>query len=215
MITQCDPDLLDTTNTCETDVSDYDSLVPVTDPLTNVHYMSKNCALCNLKNSSAPLLYWKLGIQSNKHMSFPHNQLFEEILRTKGNIFFIPHDYLPIQTCEPASYSIDTCNVTGLWETYDEYVQMACESFVDPFNNTYKNIFCLKCNGEVDLMSEECRYTLDNPTPMMKEPLFAAVLDLPTIRSGFDTTALRCGDAQFRDEITVCLLNLSFSHYIV
>ena len=202
MITMCDPDVLDSTYTCESDDSDYDSLIPVTDPLTNIHYRSKNCALCNIQNSTGPLLYWKLGIQSNIQLSFPHDHIFEVIRRTRGNIFFIPPDYISAQICEPVSYTIDKCNATGLWKTYDQDIQSACESFVDPYNNTYKNIFCLKCNGDEDSMRGECQFMPD--MPLVKEPVFAAILDMSIIRNRPRETSLICGDSQFLDEIMVC-----------
>ena len=206
MITKCNPDIstsIGNKHTCEPIITDYDSLVPVTDPLTNTHYRSKNCALCNLENSHTPLVNWKLRIQSNTPLSFPHNHLFEEIRKTRGNVFYQPPEYAFTQTCKSADYTIDTCNVTGLWQTFDEDIKTACESFVDPFNNTYKNIFCLRCNGGERFLTEECHIKQVNR--MIKRPHFAANLDLSFIRSGPDTAALVCEDSQFEDEIKVCL----------
>lgn len=210
MITTCDPEQPDkeVSDDCEvTDDSDYDSLVPVTDLLTNKHYRSRNCARCNRGYKDTTLVNWRLQIKSNVQLSFPHNHLFERIRATRGNVFFKPPEYASTAQCEPPEYTVGTCNVTGLWEKYDEFLVKACESYIDPFNNTYKNIFCNLCNENNRVIRE--RAVLGNCISRrgnyeMNSPRFTAVLELPYIKNGPGTKKLFCEGSQFPDEITVC-----------
>ena len=56
-------------------------------------------------------------------------------------------DYeMPIYTYCSDSYDISECNVTGMWDTWDEEVSEACSIYEGKFL-VFKNIFCYACNS--------------------------------------------------------------------
>ena len=201
MINKCHPGFTDNAiiDQCAQHSNELDSIVPVTDPVTNTHYRNKYCALCNKVDDDIHLISWKFLIYNTREFvgSVSEENLLKLIRETMGNIVFQPPAYIKVQTCYVPPYSISTCNETGLWPEYmyDENIENACHSFLDPFNLTYKNYFCFLCN------------TAENVSPKngdcVKEPLEirrpVGLEDLVNVKNDTDG-ALDCGSLQFEDD---------------
>ena len=182
---------------CETSESEIETVVPVTEPVTNVHYKNKYCAYCNDVDKSMQLISWKLQIYSSQYISVPRTDLLEVIRRTRSNIIFIPPGYVETHECfTNPDYNIGTCNQTGLWQKYDELVETACEVYTDAFNFTYKNFFCFLCNADTSVIDKDWNCTVKLPN----SPPFSVVYDLNVIMEGHTTHNLVCNDSQFLDE---------------
>ena len=169
----------------------------MTEPATRLHYRNIHCAHCNWVENVTLLIYWNIQIKSNQLIHFPNDNLLSFIHETRGNVFFLRPEYFTIPSCKPIpEYSIGTCNETGLWREYKDETKIACDSFVDPFNNTYKNYFCYLCNTA----------TLDGPENWScprqykeienKAPRFSAVLDLSAV---INQGNIICKGTQFKD----------------
>ena len=184
-----------------------ETMVPVTEPVTNRHYKNRNCAYCNGVETDTPLINWKLQIYSNQHLSFPDNDLLHKIRTTRGNIFFQKPEYVKTLSCDPLpEYTIDSCNKTGLWMNYDETTKEACDAFVDPFNYTYKNYFCYLCNVATPLSLNDTICPIKPSAQRLgpATPQFVAELDLYTIVGENNQEKLICKGTQFTDEYLVC-----------
>ena len=121
-------------------------IIPVTDLVSNTHYKNIHCARCNGKGDTNIMATWSLKIHNDVFNKFPEKDLLAKIRSSKGNIFFVPPDYIMVDACFLPPYTISRCNVSGLWSSYDEYIVQSCNLFIDPFNSTYKNSFCYLCN---------------------------------------------------------------------
>ena len=212
MITKCDPKALDTSSIelCTQPGDSLEAVVPVTDPLSNTHYRNKFCAHCNNVPKGTPLINWKLQIESYRHLSFPDDDFLQKISATRGNIFFKQPQYVHTLPCDRMpEYTIESCNETGLWTDYNETTEAACNSFVDPFNYTYKNYFCYLCNtgAPASFSDMVCPFEIINPAPALNTPQFVAEVDLEIIRNGYNQDNLICEVTQFRDDNMVCSAN--------
>ena len=206
MVDKCDPENSDITsrNLCETPASVLEAIIPVTEPASGVHYKNKFCAYCNGVENTLSLIEWKFQISSGVSLSFPIANFLAFLRKTKGNIFYKPPEYLSVQQCEPSpSYTIETCNETGLWSTFDNGLETACRSFLDPFNYTYKNYFCFLCNSpetiETGLL---CAANSTVPSRTIA-PLYSSIVNPHNIEHEQSNDRLHCGNDQFKDEITV------------
>ena len=139
---------------------DVKSVVPVTyyeDSMQlRLHYMNRQCALCNDVSKSAPLVEWGFEINCDSSLSVTDEKLLATIAEKGCNMFFVPPRGYIVETCTiPPTYQISSCNETGLWKNFNETIDKACKAFVDPFNQTYKNYFCYLCNVDNALPQEE------------------------------------------------------------
>ena len=70
-------------------------------------------------------------------------------LRTDCHIIFQPPENTIYPICVRV---ISKCNISGLWKEYDQYLEVACHSYMslymDGLNSFYQNIHCLLCNLE-------------------------------------------------------------------
>ena len=87
-------------------------------------------------------------------------------------------------------------------DIYASEIESACAAFIDPYNQTYKNYFCMLCN------TDTIRY-FDNstdgtcvwePSYATKKPHFSVTVDLHTVTGGRPTEGWMCGDSQFYDD---------------
>ena len=219
MITKCDPSYDNKTvmEWCTNPGADakFDSLIPLGSPGTT--YRNRFCAMCNNIEDLSSLSSWDLEITCGTILQLPDKNLLQSIKERQCNIIFTPPRDTDVSTCEIVSYSISECNVTGNWEMYDQVLEDGCSSFVDPFNQTYANVFCYLCNTPVadQLESSVCvNPEVDNLDSI--SPPFSAILDLDVINSMVMEDTLYCNKyTQFRDEklvralcfqvLTVCL----------
>ena len=204
MVTKCTNSTLSDLRTelCENPGRDgtLESITPVSDPSTGVHYRNKHCAFCTGEPVDRNLIRWKIKINNDHYIALPDRNLLTKIREQKGNIFFIPPEYLFVESCKWPTYSITTCNETGLWSEYNETIEMACHAFVDPFNFTYQNYFCFLCNSPAELMPSsnwKCRQL--SPFISGMSPPFFAVLDITTVLGDDEEETLVCDSAQIPD----------------
>ena len=208
MQTKCTTDYTDVAMMEKCDHPDQlvESVVPVTVPYVGRHFKNKHCAYCNWVTRDQPLIYWKLQILSNQALSFPNDNLIHVINETRGNIFFVQPEILATESCTPVPDNlIETCNETGLWTEYNADTKTACESFIDPFNNTYKNYFCYKCNTAATMISpDSLTCPIKENHGSLKSPEFSAVVGLQSVVSRYDEKMMDCDSTQFPDVIGVC-----------
>ena len=211
IIVRCDPVTFNATNgyLCENPGIDesVDSIVPVTELSSMVHYRNKYCAYCNGIGEDEKLINWKVKVLSFKYISLPDNKLLAKVRQVHGNIIFeIPGQYIHAHKCNVPSYEITTCNSTGLWLQYDSGIDIACQSFIDPFNFTFKNYFCYLCNSAETLTPDQwmCKSWLPNEELSINiVPPFFAISDVSIVKGGQSSTSFSCGTTQFKDEIMV------------
>ena len=207
LITKCDKDYTndEDISLCETPGSDFDTLVPVSEFITNRNFKNKFCAYCNNVDRHVQLFNWKLLINSNKYISFPRSDLLDFIRKTKGNIFFRPPEYVAIEECSYVpEYSISMCNESGQWAKFDADIELACESYLDPFNFTYKNFFCFLCNAEESILAEDWECPARYPEKV-QPPVFG-LYDVNFVK-GYREDSLICDGNQFADEKMVIHYN--------
>ena len=125
-----------------------DSVLPVTLVTTEEVFRNKFCVMCNnIELYYYNIIYWTLDIYADSFIKFPHNNLLDRIKVNRENIFFTPPKFVKsYKPCFMPEYTINKCNETGLWNIYDKVIDLACNSFIDPYNYTYKNVFCFLCN---------------------------------------------------------------------
>ena len=209
MVNKCDPENSDITsrNLCETPGYVLEAVIPVTDPVSDVHYRNKFCAYCNGIDKTLPIIEWKFKIRSGEHLSFPMENFLQFIHRTRSNFFYEPPEYLNVQKCyPPPPFTIEMCNETGLWSVFDDAIEHACHSFLDPFNSTYKNYFCFLCNSPESVSTEDWICLLGSkyaPSFSVGESFYSTTLHPELIEQSKEH--LNCGNKQFKDEAAVSL----------
>ena len=206
MIAKClssSPDEL-VENLCENpdvDVSIY-SIIPVTDG--KKHFRNQYCAMCNDDTVLTELVAYTTSIGCKSPVAFTYDkmkQIITDESRECNVTFSSPIDSDAVR-CIPSL--ISTCNVTGLWQKYDELTERACKSFVDAFNQTYQNIFCYLCNSDTDVMPDQKECVVDSTdehSVSSVNPPFLAILDLDSVSRELVTKAIECNvHTQFADE---------------
>ena len=190
------------------------SLVPVY--YFGKHYRNRFCAYCNDISQKSFLTDWRLEIICNEPLlHFLTEETFlQTIKENRCNIFFktpyIEGTRKPFtEMCKEQIYTISKCNVTGLWSAYNETTDIACDSFVDAFNMTYKNYFCWLCNTNGHLPKDrwKCRDP-DMGAGASINPPFVAILDLSAVKTKDENTEeLKCDeDNQFEDRKMVGII---------
>ena len=147
-----------------------------------------------------------MEIFADNLVAFPDREFLAKIKSSRGNVFFLPPEIAKgVDKCYPPSFSISKCNETGKWVHYNEYTERACISFTDPFNHTYKNVYCHFCNedpGGFDFYTnntEKCEmstqlYASD------ERPGYSAVVNIDTVLGSDFDNQLTCRKSQFRDQ---------------
>ena len=208
MISKCDPAYLNGKYRYLCEHHGFDgspeSVVPVTDSRSYIHYRNIYCYYCNRFEEESSLIYWPLEIKSNESISIPKQNLLTEVKRQRANIFFLQPNYIAVKLCDVPPFKITTCNETGLWKLYNEYIATACHAFLDPFNQTYKNYFCYLCNSAESLSERNWRCNLNQTQGSLNfKPPFLAILDLAAVKGELQSDKLNCTPNQFKDEIRV------------
>ena len=182
-----------------------DSVLPVTLATTDELFRNKYCVLCNNIDLNVNILYWNLDIYADTFIKFPEKNILNRIRSNRENIFFIPPMFIQTsQPCKMPEYTISKCNETGLWGQYDEHTELVCNSFIDPYNHTYKNVFCFICNrGFTD--PEFYRNATCNEKPMYdaQKPGFRAMVSRKSVLGYLSEEELSCGTRQYYDTTLV------------
>ena len=179
-----------------------DSIIPVTDSIGKETYRNKYCYFCNTVGTVHHLVPWLATVRSEKEINSTGKMFWDELKEQGGTVIFRPPNFIPVDTCHKyqPSFYISSCNVTGLWSEYNQSIEAACESFIDPFNNTYKNYFCYLCNIAEMLPTKEwvCNRTGSQVNWM---PPFTAILDISVVDTNDedDKDSITCGKNQFPD----------------
>jgi len=114
-------------------------------------YRNKYCALCQ-GVAEDDLQFWSAKLNCLDTVEFSM-QSEDEILRQvfKSNtcdITFAVFGTVSLSTCTP---TINTCNVTGLWDKYDPVLEFKCHLYYSVYYRKlgydFQNVFCLQCNG--------------------------------------------------------------------
>ena len=195
-------------NLCENpDIDrDIETLIPVTDYSTGLRYRNQYCALCSDQTSYDRIRRWDMNIDCEDDVSYTYEQLYHIFRDRTCNISFSLSDSLPVESCVP--YEIGTCNVSGHWKVYNETLERACNSFIDPFNLTYKNVFCFLCNVDTSISVDlsQCRtynYTRNLKLANFANVPFLAMLDLSAVlmkQTSIHAVQLKCNKhVQFAD----------------
>ena len=194
---------------CETPDPDtyLETLYPVTDYTFLRTYRNQFCALCDDNADLKKVVRWEINVSCNAFDAITHEQMVRIIKKRQCNITFKAPEKKKVQGCIP--YTISTCNVTGQWRVYNETLETACNSFVDPYNYTYKNVFCYLCNTD-DSDHVDQRHC---PKIKMKlgsvsgyTPPFLAIMDLNAVSKYQTNENLQCNKAtQFTDNKLVSL----------
>ena len=203
MITKCDSRHTNTDykTLCEHPGTDdnLDTVIPVSDTLSDRHFRNIFCAYCNGIEDDTRLLTWEFKVASDMFIAVPVKNILAKIKESKGNIFFVQPKHTNTMTCIFHSYTVSSCNETGLWPEYDEYIAEACSSFVDPFNATYKNYFCYLCNIKERVPEENWTCIGDGSPIKDVSPRFFALLDIATVKGEDKSELLDCDGSQFTD----------------
>ena len=149
-------------------------IIPVTSSVTGITYVNKHCLQCNelreADEDSAhfwqPVFVFKRWMYD--HTFYRNQNLILSDFRFKNNygtnIQFMPS--IPNLTPVCHAFDIGTCNVTGLWQAYDEHIKLLCESAlslvvihkVNSSRKMFKNIACLRCNTDGNSLDKDCEY---------------------------------------------------------
>ena len=177
----------------------FDTFIPVS--YSNVTYRNKYCAYCNGVGPTEEVKAWKTEILCDSSISITDDNFVATMEQKNCSIYFIKPDDESIQECfAEYQYSISSCNKTGLWPSYDEFTDLACRSFIDPFNWTYQNYFCYLCNTDQPMPSEKWICKVYVPLLHDVTPPFSAIINLEAIKSD-ENDALDCNIiAQFQDK---------------
>ena len=185
-----------------------DSIIPVTDHTTKDVYRNKYCLYCNNIDVNAKTISWKLTISNDHEIDSSDvnflDELKDQVKAQGGSIIFKPPIYVPAVLCDPflPSYEISSCNLTGLWQVFNKSIDMACNSYIDPFNHTYKNYFCYLCNIDEQLSKEGWICKINNKTSgdINITPPFSAILDITVLDREQNRETLICKENQFPDD---------------
>ena len=203
MITRCDSQYTNTDykTFCEHPGTDdiLDTVIPVSDTLSDRHFRNIFCAYCNGIEDDARLLTWEFNVASDIVIPLPDKNILAKIKESKGNIFYVQPEHTNTVACDSRSYTVSSCNETGLWAQYDKYIAEACSSFLDPFNATYKNYFCYLCNIKESVPAENWTCVKDSGYIKDVSPRFFALLDLATVKGEDKNELLDCEGNQFAD----------------
>ncbi|GFR90775.1 G-protein coupled receptor Mth [Elysia marginata] len=147
--------------------------IHVTDQTTNITYYNQYCAECN---NVTKTLIWRLTVDC-AHYLFVHTATdADQFLRlslgeaSTCNVTQLPSYPEHSMPCDPWWYAdpVASCNATGLWQHYDQFVSEHCER-PSPLTNRvtairgrdfyeqyilFSNVFCAICN------LNEIKYTL-------------------------------------------------------
>ena len=181
-----------------------DSLIPVTGLTTNEVYRNKYCLYCNNIGVNAKTVSWKLKLSNDYEIDLSDVNFLDKLKAQGGNIIFKAPNYVSAVQCDPflPLYEIASCNVTGLWSVYNKSIEKACNSYIDPFNHTYKNYFCYLCNIADHKPKEQWTCDIRNKTSgdINITPPFSAILDITVLDSEQNREPLTCKDDQFPDD---------------
>ena len=160
---------------------------------------NKFCGLCNGKDFTQ-FTSWKVEVACHDliDVQIDDSEFLQTVTEQRCNVFYWPPTNIPTVECKMPVYSISTCNETGYWLEYNETIDRACDSFLDPFNLTYKNYFCYLCNKYETGETGTCKLTQDIQSVT---PPFSALLGVGGVHGEESEEQLSCDVLkQFSDD---------------
>ena len=150
---------------------------------TGTIYQNKFCAVCHGKTG---LTEWRMEARCEEVLYSTFSNLKLLLLSDKCDIINrVPSGKPghPYTTCFIPLYS--RCNQTGLWETYDQDIEWACNIhealFLEAdFEHTYlyKNAFCYECNQrENHSATTICKTDIISTIRNNASPVFGTLID--------------------------------------
>lgn len=114
---------------------------------------------------------------------------------------------------------IDSCNITGSWQYYDEVIDRACALYESVIFSKYRNIFCFLCNTDQIFVSifQLKRLLQDGGVHQVPSFTYAALFtfdDYPALPSTVSRQAPRCPHnaiyfSATASQLLQCVLQLS------
>ena len=198
MITKCSPGVEPNTINFERCTaigpsSPLDSFVPVT--YAGVTYRNKYCAYCSGVDQTAVMKDWHVQLYCDDSVSLTDDNFVDKMEEKNCSMYFLQPDETQTQQCQRGyRYEISTCNETGLWPYYDQLTDLACQSFIDPFNLTYKNYFCYLCNTDQFQPKENRTCSPSDYDAHMLDitPPFTAIVNLEAIKPSTEKDLMDC-----------------------
>lgn len=175
---------LEVKSKCERDYVDFDfsdfsdkpsHILPLSSPKRQKTFKNYYCWLCDgeLDHNVLP---WNGALMCKIGYAFVKS--FEEIPMVVEsdddcNLMFEVPDGLSFSP-ETCSILVSRCNETGLWKTYDRFLEEACLSYLSPYDSVYRNVHCYLCNqNDKSEMQDLCEYDNTQTSPHS----FIALLD--------------------------------------
>ena len=160
-------------------------ILPVTSRRTGIAYANRFCLTCNEPDTDDDPILWEakfvdVGRYIPAYLMFNPNELIQLTIYNQCNIHFTPVPGNHVQQCE--NTVIDTCNQTGLWESFDENIEQICHLGENlPIlhkSMRYKNVACLHCNEESNFNGRPfCGFSIDLDTTDEKYDLTLNIRD--------------------------------------
>ena len=182
-------------------------LLPRTSIVSEINYKNYFCWLCNAEIDEDIVLPWDPVLQCSGSYVGDFIKTTEDVVKIAMlnkycNLIFNVPDTLSLSESK-CSHQINQCNETGLWSTYDRFLEEACLSYTAPYHEMYKNVHCFLCNGNDRIdVKEEC----DSPTQSGR-PSFIALLDFNDLETHNDKGGVSltstCPDQARFDTISV------------
>ena len=179
-----------------------DSQVPVTGQDGKTTYRNAYCAKCYDDNKVSDYIYWDLSINCDYKITFNKENILDVFEENACEVYLT----LPglVSTVEPCNalqeYTISACNVTGLWTHYNRSTELACHSFTDPFNQTYRNYFCYLCNTDDPIQRDKRTCATHNSRQSSLDAPFASTVTYDMVMQISTDLPLNCQpEKQFTD----------------
>ena len=88
-------------------------------------FRNKFCAECSGFKNETINIYWDLSIHCDAVISVNHENLMHVVQENNCEVYFKSPHY-DVQHCNyPTDFTISSCNVTGLWQEYDNGIWAA------------------------------------------------------------------------------------------
>ena len=187
------------------DTNDFlNSVTPVT--VQNLTFKNKFCAYCNGVSESEQMTYWDMEIGCDSSISPTDDDIYDQLVGRNCTLNFKTPDEVFAIPCSEQRYSISVCNTTGRWPMYNHAVELACQSFVAPFNRTYQNYFCYVCNTDQPQAPEDWHCPALRGDDNKFLPPFIALINIDAVQHWRKDNQLECNIVnQFQDKKKVCV----------
>lgn len=168
-------------------------------------YRNEFCAKCHGIISYVP---WTLEIECYEAVDIYFQEKIEDFLQELASspdcsLYNIAPSGVRLRQCF-FSGTVDRCNVTGNWHTYDPFLEKACSTYTAILQDggpNYRNIFCFLCNGFSPLGSARSCWLSAGEIPVSLAALLNFQRDQSTGKNSADITC-RNNEMYDRSKVT-------------